>query len=182
MKWPDPGAAPAQLANRMLEEQAWAREKLAPFAGRVFSLAVGPLGAAWSIRGDGTFDRAPEGAVADLKLAISPWSVPAFLADPARWNELVREEGDPDLGGALKDLARTWPWFVEETFAKMLGPVAGQRAAASTRGRHARGGPGACRTHVRSRAGRAGPDGDGHPGARRLRRRQGFGRSAGRRW
>ena len=129
MKWPDPGAAPAQLANRMLEEQAWAREKLAPFAGRVFSLAVGPLGAAWSIRGDGTFDRAPEGAVADLKLAISPWSVPAFLADPARWNELVREEGDPDLGGALKDLARTWPWFVEETFAKLLGPVAGQRAA-----------------------------------------------------
>ena len=129
MKWPDPGAAPAQLANRMLEGQAWAREKLVPFAGRVFSLAVGPLAAAWTIRDDGTFDRAPGGAVADLKLALSPWSVPAFLADPGRWNELVREEGDPDLGGALKDLARTWPWFVEETFAKLLGPVAGQRAA-----------------------------------------------------
>jgi ubiquinone biosynthesis protein UbiJ len=129
MNWPDPGAAPAQLANRMLEGQAWAREKFVPFAGRVFSLAVGPLAVAWTIRDDGTFDSAPEGAAADLKLAISPWSVPAFLADPARWNELVREDGDPDLGGALKDLARTWPWFVEETFAKALGPVAGQRAA-----------------------------------------------------
>jgi ubiquinone biosynthesis protein UbiJ len=55
--------------------------------------------------------------------------VPSFLADPTRWNELVREEGDAELGGVLKDLARTMPWFVEETFGKALGPVVGQRVA-----------------------------------------------------
>jgi ubiquinone biosynthesis protein UbiJ len=113
----------------MFADQDWAREKLTPMAGRVFSLAVGPLAATWSIAADGTLASAASGSAPDLKLAISPWSVPSFLADPSRWNDLVHEEGDAELGGALKELARTMPWFVEETFAKALGPIAGQRAA-----------------------------------------------------
>ena len=129
MKWPEAGEAPARLANRMLGEQAWAREKLAPFAGRAFSLAVGPAVAAWSIRADGTLEAVPTGVDADLKLSLSPLSIPTFLADPARWNEFVTEDGDAELGGALKGLAGTLPWFVEEAFARALGPVAGQRVA-----------------------------------------------------
>lgn len=129
MKWPEAGEAPARLANRVLSEQAWAREKLAPFAGRAFSLAVGPAVAAWVIRADGTLEAVPAAAATDLKLTLSPLSIPAFLADPARWNDFVAEDGDADLGGALKALAATLPWFVEEAFAKALGPVAGQRVA-----------------------------------------------------
>ena len=129
MKWPDAGEAPARLVNRMLADQQWARDKLAPFAGRVFTLAVGPVRAAWRIREGVALDPASSADAADLALAIAPWSVPSFLADPARWNEFVREEGDADFGGALKDLARTMPWFVEETFAKALGPIVGQRMA-----------------------------------------------------
>ena len=129
MKWPDAGEAPARLANRMLADQQWAREKLAPFAGRAFTLAVGPLRAAWRIHEGGTLDAVAPADAAELKLTLAPWSVPAFLADPKRWNEFVREDGDAEFGGALKDLARTMPWFVEETFAKALGPVMGQRLA-----------------------------------------------------
>jgi ubiquinone biosynthesis protein UbiJ len=129
MRWPDAGEAPARLANRVLADQHWAREKLAPFAGRVFTLAVGPLHAAWCIHEGGTLDAAAATDAADLKLTIAAWSVPAFLADPGRWNEFVREDGDAEFGGALKELARTLPWFVEETFAKALGPIVGQRMA-----------------------------------------------------
>lgn len=129
MKWPDPAEAPASLANRMLADQAWAREKLSSMGGRVFSLAVGPLSATWSITGDGRLESAAPGAEPALRLTLSPLSVPSFLADPSRWNDLVREEGDAELGGVLKELARTMPWFVEETFAKAFGPVAGQRMA-----------------------------------------------------
>jgi len=129
MKWPDAGEAPARLANRMLADQDWAREKLAPFAGRVFTLKVGPLQAAWRIHEAGTLEAAAATAVADLRLSLPPWSVPSFLANPTRWNEFIREEGDADFGGALKELARTLPWFVEETFARALGPIAGQRVA-----------------------------------------------------
>ena len=129
MKWPDPAQAPAGIANRMLADQAWARDKLAAMAGRAFSVAIGPLSARWRIAADGTLEPASRGSTVDLQLAMSPLSVPAFLADPSRWSEYVREEGDVELGGVLKDLARTMPWFVEETFGKALGPVMGQRVA-----------------------------------------------------
>ena len=134
MKWPDPAQAPAGIANRMLADQAWARDKLAAMAGRVFSLSVGPLSAGWRIESDGTLASAQREPSADLRLSLSPLSVPSFLADPSRWNEFVREDGDADLGGVLKELARTMPWFVEEMFGKALGPVLGQRVADA--GRH----------------------------------------------
>lgn len=129
MKWPEPGEAPARLANRLLADQAWAREKLAPFAGRAFALAVGPLAATWSIRADGTLEPVPASTVTDVRLALAPWAVPSFLANPARWDELVSADGDAAFAGALAELAHTLPWFVEEAFAKLLGPIAGQRAA-----------------------------------------------------
>jgi ubiquinone biosynthesis protein UbiJ len=129
MRWPDPAQGPAAIANRMLADQSWAREKLASVAGRVFSLAVGPFSARWRIDADGSLASAPREVPADLRLSMSPLSVPSFLADPSRWNELIREDGDAELGGVLKDLARTMPWFVEETFGRALGPVVGQRVA-----------------------------------------------------
>ena len=129
MKLPDPADAPAQIANRIFEQESWAQDKLAAFAGRVFTLSVGPLSTRFRITEDGKLELATPSAPADLDLVVSPLSVPSFLANPSRWNEFVREEGDAALGGALKDLARTLPWFVEAALAKALGPLAGQRAA-----------------------------------------------------
>ncbi len=134
MKLPDPDAVPSQLANSILERQDWARERLAPFAGQAFCLRVGPFSSAFAIDPQGLLTAAPTDAAASLTLTLSPLTLPAFLADPARWNEFVHEDGDAELGGALKDLAHTLPWFVEEAFAKALGPLFGQRAADAGRG------------------------------------------------
>src|SRR5258705_37720 len=101
------------MANRILAQESWAREKLVAFAGRVFTLAVGPIAARFLITGDGMLEMAAPSLPAALDLKLSPLSVPSFLANPSRWNEFVREEGDAELGGALKELARTLPWFVE---------------------------------------------------------------------
>lgn len=129
MSLPNPGDVPARVANRILDDEGWAREKLAAFAGKVFTLSVGPVSSSLSITADGKLETATSAAQPDLKLAISPLSVPAFLANPARWNEYVREDGDAQLGGALKELARTLPWFVEAALARVLGNVAGRRVA-----------------------------------------------------
>ena len=40
-----------------------------------------------------------------------------------------RPTGDPALAATLKDLAPTLPWLVEQAFASVLGPIAGQRVA-----------------------------------------------------
>jgi len=129
MPWPDPGEVPRYLANRLLGEHEWARAKLAPFSSRVIAVDVGPLNARWTVAEDGTLASATADTSADLQLTISPLSVPALLAEPSRWNQLVVETGDAQLGGVLKELAQTAPWLVEELLADALGPIVGQRAA-----------------------------------------------------
>ena len=117
-------------ANRLLDQEPWARARLAAFAGRAFMLRVGPLTAGFRIDPRGLLESAPlSGSTPDLVLTVSPFNVPAMLADPRRWNAFVAEEGDAQLAGVLKDLARTLPWFVERVFARSLGPIVGLRIA-----------------------------------------------------
>lgn len=117
----------ADIANRALEQKRWAREKLAGHAGRAVRIAVGPVSQAFAIDADGRLHDSH--AAPDLKLAVSPFRLPALLAQPERWGQLVVAEGDAALAATLSELALTLPWFVEEVFAKALGPVVGQRLA-----------------------------------------------------
>lgn len=131
----DPAAVPSALANRVLEREAWARTQLAAHAGRVFVVTVGPMATAMRIDAAGMVETAPlAGCTPDLRLTLSPFSAPAFLADPTRWDDLVAADGDPALAATLKELGRTLPWFVEHAFARVLGPIVGQRVADA--GRH----------------------------------------------
>ena len=126
----DVATIPARLANRMLRGETWARDRLALHAGRVFSITVSPATAVFRIDADGALQNAQLTDTApDLSLSVSPLDVAAFLADPRQWNRYVREDGDVALGGTLKELAQTLPWFVEQAFARVLGPIVGQRVA-----------------------------------------------------
>jgi ubiquinone biosynthesis protein UbiJ len=117
------------LANRLIRDEEWAREKLAAHAGRSFLVRSGPLSTAYAIGSDGEIQaRALEGA-ADVEVTISPLDVPQLLGDPLRWDQLVTSTGDPALAATLRDLATTLPWFVERGFATAFGPVVGQRLA-----------------------------------------------------
>lgn len=115
------------IANRVLEQQLWAREKLAAHVGRAVRVNIGPASRAFAIDADGWLHESE--AVPDLKLAISPLRLPALVAQPERWGELVAAEGDSALAATLCELALTLPWFVEEVFAKAFGPAVGQRLA-----------------------------------------------------
>jgi ubiquinone biosynthesis protein UbiJ len=116
--------------NRLLEREPWARERLAAFAGRTFLTRVGPLTNLYRIGPRGLLEATPmAGVTPDLMLTLSPLDVPAFLADPRRFAEFVSASGDEALAGVLAELAQTMPWFVEQSFARTFGPVAGQRIA-----------------------------------------------------
>jgi ubiquinone biosynthesis protein UbiJ len=127
----DPATALGRgIANRLLEGEDWAREKLRAHAGRTFSVSSGPIVAKYVVRPDGTLD-ALSGSVPapDVELRVSPLDVPPLLADPSRWSALVTSTGDAELAETLKSLALTLPWFVERAFASAFGPIVGQRLA-----------------------------------------------------
>ena len=115
------------LANRLLERESWAREKLAAHASRTVRLDIGPVTRVFTIDADGWLREGEP--VPNLTLTISPLQLPALLAQPERWNQLVAAEGDASLAATLAELALTLPWFVEELFARAFGRAAGQQLA-----------------------------------------------------
>jgi ubiquinone biosynthesis protein UbiJ len=126
----------ARFANQMLERETWARQRLAVHAGRTFVLVATPVVAPFRIGETGLLESyALADGPADLRLMVQPWSVPGLLADPSRWNDVVRSEGDPALAATLRELAQTAPFWIEQFLSRWLGPIAGQRMADA--GRHA---------------------------------------------
>ena len=90
-------------------------------------LEVGPIARMFVINADGHLSAGD--VKPDLTLTISPLRLPALLARPERWTELVAAQGDTPLAATLAELALTLPWFVEQTLARVLGPIAGQQIA-----------------------------------------------------
>ena len=115
------------LANRVLEREDWARERLSAHAGRTVRMICGPMASALAIAPSGMLS--PSQSAADLTLSIPPLRLPTLLAHPERWTELVSVDGDAALAATLADLARTLPWFVEQAFASAFGPLIGTRLA-----------------------------------------------------
>ncbi len=123
-----PAFAPAVgLANRVLEREDWARERLSAHAGRTLRMICGPVHSSLAITPAGMLTLAHEHP--DLTLTVSPLRLPTLLAYPERWSDLVTADGDAALATTLADLSRTLPWFVEQAFASVLGPVVGMRLA-----------------------------------------------------
>lgn len=117
----------AEAVNRTLERETWARERLAAHAGRTVRIVVGPARAAFAIDEGGRLREAA--ASPDLTLEVSPLRLPALLAQPGRWPELVAADGDAALAATLAELALTLPMFVEQAFARAFGPIIGQQFA-----------------------------------------------------
>ena len=115
------------LANRVLEREDWARERLSAHAGRTVRMVCGPIASTLAIAPSGMLS--PVQSAADLTLSISPLRLPTLLAHPERWTQLVDAQGDAALAATIADLARTLPWFVEQAFASALGPLIGTRVA-----------------------------------------------------
>jgi ubiquinone biosynthesis protein UbiJ len=117
----------SDFANRTLENEAWARDRLAAHAGKTMRFDIGPARIAFGIEAGGRL--ATGEATPDLTIAIDPLKLPALLAQPSRWSELTSASGDAAIAATLAELAPTLPWFVERLLSRALGPIAGQQVA-----------------------------------------------------
>jgi len=132
MSFLDTGAANA--LNHLLQREAWAREKLAPFAGEVVELRAGllpPLRLAIAEGG-----RALAAAAAsDATLTIS--AKPGFLAALSKGEEhLMRAvdiSGNARLATEILLLLRYLRWDVEEDLSRVFGDVVAHRMVGTAR-------------------------------------------------
>ena len=114
--------------NHLLEAEAWARDKLKPYAGQCVEFRSPPLPALrLDILDSGLLRSAAQDAPPNLVVSIGPGALPAMLRGE---DALLREigiEGNADLAGTVQYLFRHLRWDVAEDLSKVFGDVIAQR-------------------------------------------------------
>ena len=114
--------------NHLLEAEAWARDKLKPYAAQCVEFRSPPLpGLCLEILDTGLLRRAAYDAVPNLVVNIGPGALPAMLRGE---DALLREigiEGNADLAGTVQYLFRHLRWDIAEDLSKVFGDVVAER-------------------------------------------------------
>ena len=139
--------------NHVLTQQAWARDKLKPYAGRSVRVQAPPIDFKLSITPEGLVDAGLRGSIvkngshqgsqggspsgpqgeslgeprADVVLSIPLSAAPLFAFDPERAMKEVRIEGDAEFAQTLSGLARELRWDAEEDLSRVTGDIAAHK-------------------------------------------------------
>jgi ubiquinone biosynthesis protein UbiJ len=120
--------------SMLVEREAWARERLAPFAGKYARVRLVPLpDLVIEVLEAGYIGPGHAAAEAAVTLTISPAVVPLLFVRPDAAMRDVRIEGDTELARAIEFLFRNLRWDVEEDLSRIVGDVAAHRMAGAAR-------------------------------------------------
>lgn len=123
--------AATALLNRLLAREAWARDRLAPFAGRSARLAAGPVVLHLGVAADGTL-LAATGAPS-VTISVDSAALPAALFDPQAALRNVQLAGDVEFAQALSFVLQNLRPQPEEELARFVGDAAAVRLVALAR-------------------------------------------------
>ena len=118
--------AAVAVLNRMLGREAWAREKLAPFAGRVVRLEAPPFSLQWAVAEGGTLTASEAGAPA-VTIGVAVSSLPFALLDPQAASRDMRLQGDAEFAQALSFVLQNLRPEPEEELSRFVGDAAAMR-------------------------------------------------------
>lgn len=118
--------------NHLLAGEAWARERLRPFAGRHLRLVAGPVALELTLDGQGLF-RQPDAAGGPAAVTIELPADALFRLpfDRAAVFASARLSGTADMTEALAFVFRNLRWDVEEDLAKVFGDIVARRMVLS---------------------------------------------------
>lgn len=114
--------------NHLLAPANWARERLAPFAGRHACVRAQPIECRFTVAADGFLQAADEHVEPAVTLSVPLAALPNFLggnADKAMGT--VRIEGNADFADALGFVFRNLRWDAEEDLARIFGDIVAHR-------------------------------------------------------
>jgi ubiquinone biosynthesis accessory factor UbiJ len=124
------GAAAAVL-NHMLAREPWARERLAPFAGRSARLQALPFSVQLAIAADGNFTA--DAGAPTVTIGVDAAALPRVLLEPKAALRSVRLDGDAEFAQALSNVLQKLRPEPEEELARFVGDAAAVRIVALLR-------------------------------------------------
>lgn len=114
--------------NHLLGAEAWARDKLKPYAGQCVEFRSPPLPALrLDILDSGLLRAAVEDAAPTLVVSIGPAALPASLRGEDALMREIDIEGNADLAGTVQYLFRHLRWDIAEDLSRVFGDVLAQR-------------------------------------------------------
>jgi len=119
--------AAVTVLNRMLGREEWAREKLAPFAGRVVRLEALPFSLQWAVAEGGTLAANDDGGAPAVTIGLALSSLPFALLDPQAATKDVRLQGDAEFAQALSFVLQNLRPEPEEELSRFVGDAAAMR-------------------------------------------------------
>jgi ubiquinone biosynthesis protein UbiJ len=126
--------------NHVLRQQAWARDRLRPHAGRsvrmVVKLPFGPVSADSRIAADGTLELAAAADAPTVTLTLEPRlsSALAALRDGAKGlSGGLHVEGDVMVAAAVGEVAQFLRWDAEEDLSHLVGDRLAHRVGETLR-------------------------------------------------
>jgi ubiquinone biosynthesis protein UbiJ len=117
--------ATVTLLNHLLAREAWAREELAPFAGRGARVEAFPFVLLLGVAPGGRFEVGS--GEPNVTITVDGAQLPALLFDPQALLRNVRLSGDAEFAGALSRVLQNLRPEPEEDLARFVGDAAAVR-------------------------------------------------------
>ncbi len=122
--------------NHLLEQQGWARERLARHAGSRIELRSPPFPPLGLLVTESGLV-APAEQPGDLKVSINPLALPLLAARSSKTLEYIATEGPQALADTVKALLMELQWDFEEDLSRVIGDVPAHGLAQAGRRIHA---------------------------------------------
>ncbi|MBE0620045.1 MAG: SCP2 sterol-binding domain-containing protein [Burkholderiales bacterium] len=120
--------------NHLLEAEAWARDKLKPYAGQCVEFRSPPLPPLrLDILDTGLLRAAAKDAAPNLVVTIGPAALPAALRGEDALMREIGIEGNADLAGTVQYLFRHLRWDIADDLSKVFGDVLAQRMVSESK-------------------------------------------------
>jgi ubiquinone biosynthesis protein UbiJ len=126
----------AAAINHLLARESWARERLAPYAGKTARLVCPPVVLMLLVQPDGYLVAVEENEAQqfDVTISVPGDALPAFVqGGQAAVMKHVKIEGDAEFATQIAKLAEHLRWEPEEDLAKLIGDAPAYRVATFVR-------------------------------------------------
>lgn len=121
-------ATPAvALINHLLRGAPWARERLAPFAGKTAHIRISPTSLRLTALDSGEVAAAQADAIPSVEIGFSPTLLPRLLLkDEAAYRE-VAVNGDTAFASEIAYIMKNLSWDAGEDLSHAFGDIAAHR-------------------------------------------------------